>query len=217
MKTKLLLIINVIGLAIFVLWYIETRDWEPLAAIVLGIGALITLLWRERQKTSPETHQELRAKKVINSPLANKVGSQTINYFSTDPELIKKIDQLTERIEAMSKDDKKSIVNITSHNQSGGITAHTVNLGPQDRVLSDNAASQLDTELSKHPGKKISVTSVLGDPEAFKFATQIMVYLKEQGYDVDGVNQAVYTAPVRGQHIRPTDDKVDIIIGAKEN
>ena len=112
---------------------------------------------------------------------------------------------------------EKDNIFISSENQSGGITAHTVNVGSQARTLTPQLASQLEMELSKHEGKKIIVTAVMGDQEAFQFANQILEHLRANGIIADGVNQAVYTSPVTGQRINHDDDKVDIIIGSRGN
>jgi excinuclease UvrABC ATPase subunit len=115
----------------------------------------------------------------------------------------------------MSDDDNKNI-NINSYNQSGGITAYNVNIGPQDRKLTESTGQQLIDELKKRPDKEITVTAVMGDGEAFRFASQVKNFLTEKGYDPKGVNQAVYTNPVEGQIINEKDDKIDIIIGNKQ-
>lgn len=110
--------------------------------------------------------------------------------------------------------EKEAKTNITSINQSGGITAHTVNVGPQPRRLDAGTASNLENLLSKD--KKIMITAVLGDGEAFQFASEILNHLKSRGYTVDGVNQAVYSQPVMGQIVQSTAGGFDIIIGTKQ-
>ncbi|MBB5766447.1 hypothetical protein [Xanthomonas euroxanthea] len=104
---------------------------------------------------------------------------------------------------------------ITSNNQAGGITAHTVNFGPVARQMN----TQLGQQLAKHLPKsaEISVTAVLGDSEAFGFANQVLEWLRGAGYtNVDGVNQAVYSQPVTGQIIdQVSPQKFDLIIGAR--
>ncbi len=51
-------------------------------------------------------------------------------------------------------------------------------------------------------GKKVVVTAVMGDQEAFRFASEIKDYLTSQGYEVDGVNQAIFSGPITGQIVR---------------
>ena len=114
----------------------------------------------------------------------------------------------------MSKDEKN--IYVTSNNQMGGITAGTVNLGPQARTMNEQLGEQLKQALPETA--KITVTAVLGDGEAFGFANQIMQWLKSNGYgNVEGVNQAVYTQPVMGQNInKKSDTEFDLIIGTKQ-
>lgn len=110
--------------------------------------------------------------------------------------------------------NKGSGIFITSHNQSGGITAHTVNIGSPPRQLDPASAVQLEQNIPKD--KPVKVTAVMGDQEAFAFASQITSYLKSKGYSVDGVNQAIYSQPVIGQFINPSAGGYDIVIGGKQ-
>ena len=54
----------------------------------------------------------------------------------------------------------------------------------------------------------------MGDQEAFRFASEIKDYLTSQGYEVDGVNRAIFSGPITGQIVRPTDIGFEIVIGA---
>jgi hypothetical protein len=100
---------------------------------------------------------------------------------------------------------------ITSTNQSGGITAGTVNVGSQPRVLDDDAKMPLLKGVPKI--KPVQVTAVLGDGEAMSFATAIMNFLKVNGYTVYGINQAVYTTIVSGTIITLEADQTQIVVG----
>ncbi len=113
----------------------------------------------------------------------------------------------------MSEDNKPEI-NITSYNQSGGITAHTVNIGMQTRHLDLQEASQLDQHLLQFKSTAVRVTSVLGDQEAFLFANEIKDYLTSKGFAVAGVDLARYTQPVVGKFIRQSNNVIEIIIGS---
>ena len=108
-------------------------------------------------------------------------------------------------------------INVTSHNQQGGITAYQVNLQPGDRVLSESVASQLQSLLNQETFKSIDLVAVMGDQEAFRFASQIKNFLTSSGYEVNGVNQAVFTKSIQGQIIEPPNDAgvTKIIIGGR--
>ena len=127
-----------------------------------------------------------------------------LTYFGIKPE------------ENKMKNEDDNNINVTSYNQSGGITAYNVNIGPQDRMLSESLTDQLDKIISQNSDKRIVVTAVMGDQEAFKFASQIKNYLLSTGHDPDGVNQSIFTQPVFGQNVEVKDDHIDIIIGGKQ-
>lgn len=112
---------------------------------------------------------------------------------------------------------EKKTVNVTSHNQQGGITAYQVNIQPGDRVLVDQNISQLKSKLGEQEFDAISITAVWGDQEAFRFATQIKNYLESEGYSVKGVNQGMFSEPIQGQQIRPVGDDgvLGIVIGGR--
>lgn len=112
----------------------------------------------------------------------------------------------------MGNDNK---INITSINQTGGITAHSVNLGPTARQMNDQLGQQLKQHIPAD--KKVTVVAVLGDAEAFGFANQILQWMKSNGYrDVAGVDQAVFAQPVSGQNINAKPDGFELIIGTKQ-
>ena len=111
--------------------------------------------------------------------------------------------------------DDKNIF-ITSHNQMGGVTAHTVNFGPTARSMNEKLGNQLKQQIPM--SASVRVVSALGDGEAFGFANQVLTWMKENGYsNVEGVDQAVYTQPVMGQNInKKSDDEFEIIIGTRD-
>lgn len=117
--------------------------------------------------------------------------------------------------------NKNQNIFVTSNNQFGGITAHTVNItphtvniAPQPRQLDAASAAQLEAALQKD--KSISVVAIMGDQEAFGFATQIVTHLKSKGYRVDGVSQVVYSAPMVGQFIKPTGSGFEVVVGGRQ-
>ena len=105
---------------------------------------------------------------------------------------------------------------ITSNNQTGGITAHTVNFGPAARQMNQQLGQQLQQHVPRTA--KVTVTAVLGDGEAFGFANQVLQWLRANGYDnTDGVNQAVYAQPMTGQIIeQPSENHYNLIIGSRQ-
>lgn len=106
--------------------------------------------------------------------------------------------------------------NIFSLGQSGGITAGTVNVGLTPRSLSqprfDGLKKQILSSLPKD--KPVTVVAVMGDTEAFSFADEILKYLKENGFDANGVDQAVFIQPIKGLQVQHEKDKRSFIVGA---
>jgi hypothetical protein len=106
-----------------------------------------------------------------------------------------------------------TVINVASHDQRGGITAGILNVGAQPRDLTPKLMRQLLEALPDKEGD-VTVTCILGDGEAFRFATSIKDYLVGQGYTVNGVNQAVFSGPLEGQTIDP--EKRTIRIGTRQ-
>lgn len=108
-------------------------------------------------------------------------------------------------------------IHVTSHNQQGGITAYQVNLQQGDRVLNDASAEKFGSQLSQESFDTIDLVAVMGDQEAFRFASQIKNWLVSEGHKVNGVNLAVFSQPVQGQIIEKPDKggMLKIIIGGR--
>ena len=115
-------------------------------------------------------------------------------------------------------DEKGKTVHVTSYNQSGGITAGIVNLGPQQRSLSDARSNalkaQILSELSRT--KPITVICLLSDAEAYRFAAEIHTFLKSNGFQLteDGISQGVFTPPPRGLSVDDRGDHLDFVVGS---
>ena len=130
--------------------------------------------------------------------------------------IIVAMDYFNEESASMSPDNDQNIFNVSSLNQSGGITAGQVNIGPQPRHVDDGAKRQLLDLIAARPGASISVTAVLGDGEAYGFAQEIKDFLVAEGHDVDGINQAVFNGRLVGQDVNPEPDRIDIRIGHQQ-
>lgn len=107
---------------------------------------------------------------------------------------------------------------VTSFNQTGGITAQTVNLAPPRRILNEDGGRYL---LSRIPEDRIIVVDcVHGDGEADAFARQIVDFLARAGRPMAKpvLNYTIKGPPDRGQSIDLESDpsKARIIIGIQE-
>lgn len=93
------------------------------------------------------------------------------------------------KLEAPSSMPGHIQADVVSIGQTGGQTAREIyNIGKQPRTLTGiNLAPVRDT-LSEIKGD-ISITARLGNPEAEAFASELMQFLRECGWTVQGVNQ----------------------------
>lgn len=90
---------------------------------------------------------------------------------------------------------------VTSFNQMGGITAHTLNFAPPRRILDNDAGNDL---LRKIPEDRvIQVECVHGDAEADQFAWQIWDFLNRSGRPMAGRGPDYFlrAPPAYGQKI----------------
>ena len=85
----------------------------------------------------------------------------------------------------MADDKKPEIHNVTSHDQSGGITAHTVNIDTktQRRVTAELEASFLKDLPNDRP---VRVFGMNGNSESMNFANEIYQVLESHGYTMLG-------------------------------
>ncbi len=98
----------------------------------------------------------------------------------------------------MNDQENKGDIHITSHNQSGGITAHTVNIGKRERKLDEAGKQGIETALKQFPNaRRFGVTAIMGDPEAMNAAIEIRAYLQSTGRNVaQHIDQVAYGSPV---------------------
>jgi hypothetical protein len=109
---------------------------------------------------------------------------------------------------------------VTSHNQSGGITAHTVNIAPQARDLNSPEFNETKEQILREIPKtqKVMVSAAFGDSEAFKLACQIHDFMKANGHDVqDGVMHAMLSKPIQGMIVDTVNpEKWSLIVGSRD-
>lgn len=109
----------------------------------------------------------------------------------------------------------KHVINVSSSNQSGGITANNVVIGKTSRTL-----TQLDKEslLTLNKDQEIDVIVVDGDPEAFQYANETLNFLISSGYkNVEGLTKIMFAKPVTGKYITKKGEKMEIFIGSIKN
>jgi hypothetical protein len=108
-------------------------------------------------------------------------------------------------------------VYVTSNNQSGGITANTVNLIEQeDRALTNEVIASYDSIVQDNTAKNIIIYAAIGDRESYQFANQIHNYLSSKYPNVqEGIMYTMYKQPFKGVVAGLDNDNLLIQVGYK--
>lgn len=115
-----------------------------------------------------------------------------------------------------NEQENKNNIYITSNNQSGGITAHTVNFTKPKRELVDLEKQQLLEVIAKYPSYKVDIHAVMGNAEAFQYAKQIFDFLKSKGIEMPlCVGSILPTEPIVGQkvNVNHTEKMLEMYVG----
>jgi hypothetical protein len=81
----------------------------------------------------------------------------------------------------------------------------------RDRELTSQQKVNLISELKQYGKRKVTIVSIMGDAEAFKYAHQFKTMFSESGWEVDGINQAIYDAPMPPLSIDATNPPSKIV------
>ena len=111
---------------------------------------------------------------------------------------------LNKRIDK-NTDSEKIIYNVTSNNQTGGITAGVVNMDKPGRRLDAQLKHQLD-ELFQNTSVIVRISALMGNGEALNFADEIKNYLNSKGFKISDVGQFMQNPPIIGQVILDEQD-----------
>ncbi len=103
---------------------------------------------------------------------------------------------------------------VSSTNQQGGITAHTVIVPKTQRRMGRSLKEGILTTLPRH--KQTVVWSVSGNEETQNFAAEIFQFMSENGFSMfgDGPTGNIFLGPPpKGVIIRPGDPINEVIVG----
>jgi len=116
-----------------------------------------------------------------------------------------------------SRVDRSTTNIVSTEDQSGGIAANVINLGQQQRHITDEIKNRLDNDLNPYKGWEITMAYVAGDIESYNFALGIQQYLKSKNWTV-GDDFGSFWAPLpTGWKIMPSgDNELDLFIGIKQ-
>jgi hypothetical protein len=105
---------------------------------------------------------------------------------------------------------------VSTVGQRGGLAAGKIEVNQETppRTLNDAVKQQLKSMMPS--ASTVHITAVMGDTEAFQFATQIDDFLRSEGYKTDGVSQGLFSKPILGQSLDPKPDgSFAITIGSR--
>ncbi len=77
-----------------------------------------------------------------------------------------------------------------------------VNIGAQKRTLQNKNIGTARAAVEKFPATHVSLSAVMGDSEAFAFATELKQMLEQARWSVHGIDQVVMSGPVEGVELR---------------
>jgi hypothetical protein len=104
---------------------------------------------------------------------------------------------------------------VVSMNQSGGITAGTINMEKQPRQLDNRLVEKIHLSLPK--SAKINIYSNATDPESINFADQISAWMKRDGYRIGDEFRGIPVNAVYGIRFhKPNDSIYEIEVGIRE-
>ena len=160
---------------------------------IIGFAVIIVTLIVQKPKSPISASKE----PTVNQEAAIK-DSQTSNVYQAQRDLIinnppqsTKTTKEQKEMEKPKKEDKPifTIGNVSgdvviSQNQSGGITAHTVNVGPQARKLTKEQKITFVEYLKNNPKGDIIIEVKGPDKEPNDFANELEALLKESGWNI---------------------------------
>lgn len=100
---------------------------------------------------------------------------------------------------------QQTVYNVSSQNQTGGITAGVVNFEKPGRHLNPQLIQQLQTMLPDQ-NEKVQISAQMGNLEAITFAEEIRQHLLQRGFNISEVGQIMGHPPIIGQTLTPDRD-----------
>jgi len=100
------------------------------------------------------------------------------------------------------------IFNVSSFNQLGGITAGQVNIGAQQRHLTNEKGEQLIKMLNQD-NKEVKIVCQPGD-ESLNYANEMRQFLEKNGFEVNIVPVLYDNPPQRGVGVNPGKNEIEI-------
>ncbi len=166
-----------------------------------------------------KSNERIKSDSILMSNLTSKVTK----LFSSDSlyrSAVKKGGYKYDSIKGIIIKPQVNIQNV--QNNGRAIQNNAPNFGNQivgdinlntGRKFDDKTRRETLQLLKGRENQKISITSVMGDPEAFNLATEIKQFLIQQKFIVEGVGQGIFSEPIYG--LIWDEAKNEIIVGSK--
>lgn len=200
-----------------------------LAIFILSFGSFIILgkpqfysHWFPNQNSKHETNPADTSKKLVSITLPydslRNLPHKTRDtiYIIQSPKEVKRKNTETTGIQEKKKSKDTipaQIINVSSTNQSGGITANQVIVGDIPRKIDQKLRNFLLENLTAIKKKALTVESISGDIESSNLADEIIEFLQQNGFNVECRRQSQFLRPVKGVFLNPNDSL--ILVGSK--
>lgn len=211
MGITLLIITSLALLAQFLIdYYVKAKKIKHIIGVLILILGLASIWFahidNENEKSEDEeNHQKelSEQKKRFNRiDSLNQVLNTEIKIRNEDLKQIKlQNDSLVIRLHDLNNAQKKflTLSEFSAKEISKSRTA-LENIGYKSisRGISEYDKIQILNILKKYKNAELTITSVMGDSEAFKFAHEIKELFELANWKINGINQAAFSAPVEG-------------------
>lgn len=121
----------------------------------------------------------ISVKNTTNTQVIGNIEKQIINNFQSEQK-----NSQSDKMKNSNNENEKT-VNVTSYNQSGGITANQVNIGTVPRVINPESESLFLNEIKKFPPKHIKIKALFSDSESQSLSIMIKNVFEKAGWTVD--------------------------------
>jgi hypothetical protein len=162
--------------------------WKTIIIIIGLIASVVTILAYFNifpfHKTINPAQQTNGIKSNINSPISSNIENQTINYFQSDTSQLRSAKPKIKP--SKMKKEKEKEINVTSYNQSGGITANQVNIGTTPRGITPESEEVFLNEIKNYPARKILIKALFSDAESQHLSMLINNTFKKAGWTIEG-------------------------------
>ena len=211
MGITLLIITSLALLAQFLIdYYVKSKKIKHRIGVLILILGLASIWFAHIDNENEKEDDEENHKKELSEQKKrfnridslNQVLNTEIKIRNEDLKQIKsQNDSLVIRLHDLNNTQKKflTLSEFSAKEISKSRTA-LENIGYKSisRGISEYDKIQILKILKKYKNAELTITSVMGDSESFKFAHEIKELFELADWKINGINQAMYSAPIQG-------------------